>query len=814
MKPARSMSGLAAVLLALAWAPACDHPSPPPAPQRGTLSHLAADHRSPGGYGRAGDLTLEDPPFGILTFATAADLPGHTPLRGALVDVGVHDGGDVPDPLLTWRPGWRAHDGAVHVGPMESVEEMACEAGARGVRLQGAVDGVRLVTSVCASSSGYRASTTASGLPEGASLVDEVNAGTSHVLVEGAGTSLEGDTASPFFGISNDSLGWLVESPQMRVIGAVVHVGEQLFQRPFTLQYPGARALRSFRVVPGDAFDLLHEVALEPLAVHVGLEGEAGGEAGQVALLDGAGKPLALAPFPASGRDLSLPRGTGDDLAIYDASGVLAGRAALGAALHALVAKPPPRAQLSLRYTDAAGAPLPVHVLFRGLEGGHDPTPVLAPAPAPARPEAFAGGRSVYLVGGAATVSLAPGRYRVTATHGFRYSLSVDEVTLKPGESRVVAAALREVLPLPAWTSADFHLHAAPSPDSAVALDARVATLACEGLDFAVATDHNRVTDYGPSIDRLGVSARIVTTPGDEVTSYGPTLWGHFNVYPLPAASAAPEEAALPYFDLVPEKIFAAARAGAPDGGIVQVNHPRMSPRIGYFDLTHLEPRTGAADATFSGNFDAVEAFNGFWMTNPAKVREGAADLVALARRGLRVAATGSSDSHHLLYEEAGYPRTWVHVPAEPIATRKTRVLEAVRRGDTTVSSGPIVEMTVDGAPIGSVVVPKGGHVRVHVKVSAPAWVPVEHVEVWHDDAIAFYTTATRAAVDGVRFEGDTVLPFPVDGTILAWATADTPLPDVLPYPNARATAFTGLVYVDANGDGKIDVPARRDAKP
>jgi hypothetical protein len=93
------------------------------------------------------------------------------------------------------------------------------------------------------------------------------------------------------------------------------------------------------------------------------------------------------------------------------------------------------------------------------------------------------------------------------------------------------------------------------------------------------------------------------------------------------------------------------------------------------------------------------------------------------------------------------------------------------------------------------------------VKVSAPAWVPVEHVEIWHDDVVAFETDVTAPPVDGVRYEGEMPLAFPVDGTVLAWATATSPLPDVLPYANAQATGFTGLVYVDANGDGKVDVP-------
>jgi len=443
-----------------------------------------------------------------------------------------------------------------------------------------------------------------------------------------------------------------------------------------------------------------------------------------------------------------------------------------------------------------------VHVIFRGLGGTPDPAPL-------ARNGGFAAGRSLYLLEGTGSLALPPGRYRVTASHGLRFTLAVSEIEVKAGSAIAVRETLRDVFPGSTWTSGDFHLHAAPSPDAPVSLDARVASLVAEGVELAVATDHNRVTDYEPSVDRLGVRSRIVTVVGDEITSYGKSLWGHFNVYPLPLGADAPEAAASPYFDLDPAAIFAAARKEG-ERRILQVNHPRMEPSIGYFDLTHLDGSTGLADPTFSDNFDAVEAFNGFWITNPAKVRQGAVDLITLARRGIHVAATGNSDSHHLLYEEAGYPRTYVHTPSEPIATRKDRVLDAIRRRETTVSSGPLVEMTVDGSPIGSVVVPKAAHfVRVHVKVSAPAWVPVEQVEIWHDDTVAFQTEVTSTPKDGVRYEGDTVLAFPTDGTVLAWATASSPLPDVLPYANARATGFTGLVYVDANGDGKVEVPPK-----
>ena len=134
----------------------------------------------------------------------------------------------------------------------------------------------------------------------------------------------------------------------------------------------------------GDGFALLEQIAGERRVVQAGIEGEPG----QAAVLDDEGRALVLAPLPASGRSLSVPVGVGTELVLYDESGVEAGRAPLDASLHRLVVKPPPRAGLSFRYTDGAGSPVPVHVIFRGLGGTRDPSPV-------ARAGAFAGGRSL-----------------------------------------------------------------------------------------------------------------------------------------------------------------------------------------------------------------------------------------------------------------------------------------------------------------------------------------------------------------------------------------------------------------------------------
>ena len=142
-----------------------------------------------------------------------------------------------------------------------------------------------------------------------------------------------------------------------------------------------------------------------------------------------------------------------------------------------------------------------------------------------------------------------------------------------------------------------------------------------------------------------------------------------------------------------------------------------------------------------------------------------------------------------------------------PIETRAARAFEALLRGDTTVTSGPLVELTVDGQRPGATVKARGGHVRAHVRVSAAAWVPVDEVEVWRDDEVVAHFAVPGGAFDGVRFERDVDIAVKADAVVLAWAQASTPLPDVMPLANARAIGFTSLVRVDADGDGKVKVP-------
>ena len=130
-----------------------------------------------------------------------------------------------------------------------------------------------------------------------------------------------------------------------------------------------------------------------------------------------------------------------------------------------------------------------------------------------------------------------------------------------------------------------------------------------------------------PLSSTLTAIGRCSISPG---ATSGTTLLGHFNVFPLTGQG---HRAALPYHDVSAEQIVRdARRAGA---SIVQVNHGRMAPNIGYFELTEFDARTGQGGPRFYAGFDAFEAFNGMYLEEPARVREGVRDIVGLARAGV-----------------------------------------------------------------------------------------------------------------------------------------------------------------------------------
>ncbi|MBV9949936.1 MAG: hypothetical protein JOZ69_24045, partial [Myxococcales bacterium] len=218
----------------------------------------------------------------------------------------------------------------------------------------------------------------------------------------------------------------------------------------------------------------------------------------------------------------------------------------------------------------AADVPLPARLLVRGLAGTADPDWGDEPSE----------GASLDVIHADrdGERAIPAGRYHVTISRGFEYTLSEADVTVVVGKTALASADLQRVVDTRGWLAADLHVHAVPSMDAPAPLPDRVQALAAAGVEVAVATDHNVLTDYGPTIRERGLTRWLSSVVGDEVTTRGVPM-GHFNVFPL-AVGAPP----VPYERVTATAMAAAARAAPPEGPkVVQLNHPRMG-GIGYFE--------------------------------------------------------------------------------------------------------------------------------------------------------------------------------------------------------------------------------------
>ncbi len=329
---------------------------------------------------------------------------------------------------------------------------------------------------------------------------------------------------------------------------------------------------------------------------------------------------------------------------------------------------------------------------------------------------------------GVTTMPVPPGKYRVIVDRGFEYSVFDKTVDVTANQTTYVTAEIERAIETPGWVSADLHLHSEPSFDAPQSLDERVVSLVVAGVEVGVATDHNRVTDYRPVIERLGLQRYVASVIGDEVTTEE-MGFGHFNIFPLEPASEP-----IVYRRTSPAAIFDAARARAPyfKDNVIQVNHPRMGD-IGYFDVLRLD-RERIPDLTGRApwarlDFDAIEIFNGDDAVSVAAVESVMKDWYAFLDAGYRITATGNSDSHRAIFHEPGLPRTYVKVPSDDVSKLDQRAfIESLRKNRAIVSSGPFVTLRIDEAFIGDSVAP--GLRRARVEVSAPRWMDISFVEI------------------------------------------------------------------------------------
>ena len=448
------------------------------------------------------------------------------------------------------------------------------------------------------------------------------------------------------------------------------------------------------------------------------------------------------------------------------------------------------------------------------------------------------------LVDGPVAVDVPAGHYDVFATAGISSSLAWAPLAVVAGEAQTVTMQLQRLAPVPGTLSADFHVHGAASFDSTIPDRDRVQAFLAASVDVIAATDHDAVWDYAAAMEALGAAERMVLIPGLETTGhilfqlnpdvYFPQVIGHWNFWPVPFDDDAPRNGA-PWDELCePGTLFGrVAERGLPmDDGVIQLNHPwadaEFARDLGYpralgvrldeelprdFDGTGagMMLRTPPGSSLGNGDYHTQEVMNG---TENGAFLPYRAVWHWMLNQGLPRAGTANSDSHSLHDSILGTPRNLVFT-STTVADFDLSVFNAdVRAGRMIGTNGPVIEATVESGAaqyrpsVLPIAVPASATLRV--RVSAPAWVPVEEVRVLvngeplvlgHDELV--HPDDPLAAIEVLRL--DRAIPLSdllPAGTRDAWIVVEAgdPLP---------ATADLDCDGVpdttDNNGDGDLD---------
>jgi hypothetical protein len=457
-------------------------------------------------------------------------------------------------------------------------------------------------------------------------------------------------------------------------------------------------------------------------------------------------------------------------------------------------------------------APVPCKITFTGA--GTTPSPDFGPSHAagPARNQSTT-------ADGTTRVAVAPGSYRVTASRGPEYALASMDVELSAGEARAASFVLRRVVDTGGYVACDFHQHTMLSADAPVAAGDRVVANAAEGVEVAVATEHNAVVDLEPLVRERHLERDLVEISGDELTSDADQHpWGHANVFPLPVDSSKPHGGSPPLrerapdgglVDVSPGRVFAWVRANAPGEHVIQINHPRSGSN-GYFDLLGFDrARAAGAAPAYDGSFDAIEVWNGRNVQARSRVTD---DWRALLRAGHAVTPTANTDTHGIVGQEAGYPRTMVRVLDDTHldawdAARTADLVHGVKGlRDVVLTNGPMLRVTANGVRVGGTA--RGPAVMLRVHVECAPWVDVDTVRVVRAGAAADADaqqddrkTVRLQPLPSGALAADTTfdLRFSASDALFVVASGTHPMTPVLAGDDAeiRPWAMTGAVWVD-----------------
>lgn len=411
----------------------------------------------------------------------------------------------------------------------------------------------------------------------------------------------------------------------------------------------------------------------------------------------------------------------------------------------------------------------------------------------------------IYSQDGEVLMGLPPGKYKVIAGRGPEYEISEQEIDLTARTSLDVELSIQRVVDTKGWVACDTHVHTLThSGHGDSTEDERIVTIAGEGIELPIVTEHNKQINYSRRQNELGLSHAYTLVTGNEVT----TKWGHFNIWPVETGGPVPGYKGNDW-----ETIFQDIETASPE--IVILNHSE-DVHSGYtpFGRENRHRLTGRQLSGWELQANAMEIINSG--AQQTEIMQLPRDWMVCLNRGQFLTPVGCSDSHDVARHFVGQGRTYIRCDdANPGEIDVSAAVNSFREGRVIVSCGLIPFVTVEEKYGPGDLIPQqeDGQLEMILRVNSPEWVEFNRYVVYVNGE-PLPTIASRPIDSSEPFSQIISIPAPdhdvhVEVAVFGPGVKSLNWPIAKPYqpdsPNWERFNFgiTGAMWYDGNGDGR-----------
>ena len=394
--------------------------------------------------------------------------------------------------------------------------------------------------------------------------------------------------------------------------------------------------------------------------------------------------------------------------------------------------------------------------------------------------------RQYFHTPGDVEVDVPVGKTTIEAVRGWEYTPKSVTVDVKPGVTQTATITLTRMVDLPArgWYSGDTHVHDLHQ-GFGLSHEAFYLQLSAEDLHVTNALIHMDGTRLMGRWSDLTGKPSPLSTP-THILQYAEEFrggLGHIGMigvkeFVLPLVGG---ENGTAYAEQALDQPY--IEGAHAQGGLAGFMHPYLN-----------WPRTPAAAASTLIALDAALGLGDFYDVSSLYSDElgSAAFYYHLLNAGFRLPATGGTDQFSDVWRDPppGSDRTFAQIDG-PLSMRSW--FDAIRRGRTFSSTGPLVFIEVDGhKPGDEITVAASAATSVHVKAETMSITPIDSLQIVVNGEVA----QTVKATDKARIAFDGSVPMPNGG----WIAARVIGPNSKYIGDDYAFAHTSPVYVVRGG--------------